>query len=145
LASLRAFGWVDTYTDRNDELLDESQKPVYLLAMVQQWLQTVLSWVVAVLATVLVTLATQLRSSAGFSSVALISLMTFSQYLSAIVISWTQLETSIGAVSRLKKFSEDVKSENLQGEHDEPPLHWPRHGAMEIERVSASYRYVIFS
>jgi ATP-binding cassette subfamily C (CFTR/MRP) protein 1 len=140
LASLRAFGWIDTYIDQNNGLLDESQRPVYLLAMVQQWLQAVLNWVVAVMATILVALATRLGSNAGITSVALISLMTFSQFLTAIVISWTQLETSIGAVSRLKKFSEDVKNENLTSENDEPPQDWPMHGALEIENVSASYR-----
>jgi ABC-type multidrug transport system fused ATPase/permease subunit len=107
--------------------------------MVQQWLQVVLNWTIAGLATVLVTLATQLKSSAGFTSVGIISLMTFSQNLTAIVINWTQLETSIGAVSRLKSFSEDVKSENLQGEKEEPHEMWPEHGAVEIQNVSASY------
>jgi len=108
--------------------------------MVQQWLQTVLNWVITVLATILVILATQLRSNAGFTSIGLISLMTFSQNLTAIVVNWTQLETSIGAVSRLKSFSEDVRSEDLPGEEDRPSDQWPEQGALEIKNVSASYR-----
>jgi ATP-binding cassette, subfamily C (CFTR/MRP), member 1 len=131
---------VSAYIERNDFLLDDSQRPIYLLAMVQEWLKGVLNWTIAVLATILVILATQLRGNAGFTSVGLISIMTFSQNLTAIVISWTQLETSIGAVSRLKSFSEDVKSEDLEGEDEEPPELWPEHGELEIKNVSASYR-----
>lgn len=111
--------------------------------MVQQWLQTVLHWTVTGLATVLIALATQLRSSAGFTSVGLISLMSIGNFLSAIIINWTALETSIGAVSRLKTFSEDVESEDLPGEDQQCPLLWPQNGALEIQSITASYRFVI--
>ena len=66
--------------------------------------------------------------------------MTIGEYLGAIIISWTSLETSIGAVSRLKRFSEDVKSEDFPGEDQECPLLWPDNGSLEIVNVSASYR-----
>jgi ATP-binding cassette subfamily C (CFTR/MRP) protein 1 len=108
--------------------------------MVQLWLQTVLQWTITGLATVLVALATQLRSSAGFTSIGLISLMSVGEYLSAIIVNWTSLETSIGAVSRLKSFGEDVKSEELPGEDQECPQFWPEHGALEIAHMSVSYR-----
>lgn len=108
--------------------------------MIQQWLQSVLHLVITLLATILIALATQLQSGAGFTSIGLISLMSIGEYLSAIIISWTSLETSIGAVSRLKSFSEGVKSEDLPGEDQECPQFWPRLGALEIVHVSASYR-----
>jgi hypothetical protein len=50
-----------------------------------------------------------------------------------------QLETSIGAVSRLKSFGEKVRSESLDGEDVKPPREWPLRGAIEISGVSASY------
>jgi ATP-binding cassette subfamily C (CFTR/MRP) protein 1 len=137
---MRAFGWTSAFIEKNDDLLNTSQNPAYLLAMIQMWLQSVLHWIIAILATVLVALATQLRSSAGFTSIGLISLMSIGEYLGAILISWTSLETSIGAVSRLKRFSEDVKGEDLPGEDQECPELWPKYGELEIVNVSASYR-----
>lgn len=107
--------------------------------MIQQWLNSVLHWVITVLATVLVALATQLRSSAGFTSIGLISLMSIGEYLSAIINQWTTLETSIGAVSRLKGFGDVVESENLSGEDQECPHLWPELGALEMANISASY------
>jgi ATP-binding cassette subfamily C (CFTR/MRP) protein 1 len=108
--------------------------------MIQQWLMMVLNLVVVAMSAILVTLATQLRTSSGFTGAGLISLMSFSEMLAAIVFSWTQMETSIGAVSRLKSFSETVKDENLEGETERPDEFWPRRGAIEIENVSATYR-----
>src|SRR4051812_28498827 len=108
--------------------------------MIQQWLTLTLNLTVAVVAVILVTLATQLRMSSGFTGVGLVSLMSFGEMLSSIVRSWTQLETSIGAVSRLKSFIETLKSENLLEETEMPPEEWPQKGAIEINGVSASYR-----
>lgn len=108
--------------------------------MIQQWLATVLNLTVAGVATILVALATQLRSSAGFTSVGLLSLMTFSLSLSQIVVMWTQVETSIGAVSRLRSFSENVQGED-EGDDDYEisGKNWPIRGAIELKHVSATY------
>jgi ATP-binding cassette subfamily C (CFTR/MRP) protein 1 len=59
--------------------------------------------------------------------------------LASIVRQWTQLETSLGAVSRLKSFNEIVQSEDLPGENNVPPEGWPSRGAIDIKDVSATY------
>lgn len=66
--------------------------------------------------------------------------MTFGDILNYIIRWYTQIETSIGAVSRLKKFSEEVKSESLEGEDVTPSKEWPLGGGIQITGVSASYR-----
>jgi ATP-binding cassette subfamily C (CFTR/MRP) protein 1 len=109
--------------------------------MVQQWLQTILNLGVATVATILVTLATQLHANSGFTGVGLIALMTFSGILGYFISSWTQLETSLGAVSRLLSFSEMVKGEDLGGETEKPDEEWPTKGGIEIDNVSATYGY----
>lgn len=108
--------------------------------MVQRWLGFALQTVVAVLAVVVVTLATQLRSSTGLTGASLVTLMTFGDILNYIIRWYTQIETSIGAVSRLKNFSRKVKPESLEGENTVPPKEWPLKGGIEICEVSASYR-----
>ena len=139
MTTFRAFGWVEDGIDLNNHLLDTSQRPTYLLAMVQRWLGFTLQMVVATLAVMVVVLATQVRSNTAMTGASLVSLMTFGDILKYIIRWWTQLETSIGAVSRLKSFGEKVKPESLDGEDVKPPREWPLGGAIEISGVSASY------
>lgn len=139
LTTLRAFAVLPPNLTINNHLLNSSQRPAYLLTMIQQWLTLVLNLVIAILATVLVTLITRLRANSSFTGVGLVSLLTFGEMLSSVVRSWTQLETSIGAVSRLKSFSENVESENLPEEVEMPAEEWPQYGRIEIDGVSARY------
>ncbi|KAF4629796.1 hypothetical protein G7Y89_g8347 [Cudoniella acicularis] len=139
VATFRAFGWVQEGIDTNNRLLDRSQRPTYLLAMVQRWLGFALQTVVAILAVSVVCLATQLRSSTALTGASLVTLMTFGDILNYIIRWYTQIETSIGAVSRLKKFSKEVKSESLEGEDITPSREWPLRGGIKITGVSASY------
>lgn len=107
--------------------------------MIQQWLNLVLDLVVMVMAAVLTTLAVRLHSNAGFAGASLVSLMSFGESLSGIVIFYTKLETSIGAIARLKAFNENVKPEDKDEEDIVPPQEWPQRGVVELKGVSASY------
>ncbi|KAI0843264.1 P-loop containing nucleoside triphosphate hydrolase protein [Hypoxylon sp. FL0890] len=139
ITTFRAFGWVQDGVELNNKHLDTSQRPAYLLAMIQRWLGFTLSMVVAVLAIVIVALATQLHSNKAFTGASLVTLMNFGSNLSFIVRTYTGLETSIGAIGRLKNFSEKVRSENLEEEDVVPPPEWPIRGSVRINGVSASY------
>ncbi|KAI8957592.1 P-loop containing nucleoside triphosphate hydrolase protein [Daldinia sp. FL1419] len=139
IATYRAFGWVDDGIKLNNIYLDASQRPAYILAMIQRWLGFVLQLVVTAMAFILVTLAVQLRSNGAFTGAALVALISFGSNLSFMVRTYTALETSIGAISRLKSFSERVRSESLEGEDIIPPLNWPVRGGIHIKGVSASY------
>jgi len=50
------------------------------------------------------------------------------------------LETSIGAVSRVKSFSQETDVEALPNESTPPPENWPLSGRIEFRNVSASYK-----
>lgn len=140
LATIRSFGWSDAHNEMNHRLVDSSQQPVYLLYMVQRWLQLALELMIAVTAIVLIAVAVQLRStSTGFIGVALINLMSISQELKMIVINWATLETSLGAIARTKTFSEKTANENLAGETDKPAASWPHTGRVQFNSISASY------
>ncbi|ESU15058.1 hypothetical protein FGSG_08308 [Fusarium graminearum PH-1] len=139
IATIRAFGWQQNDIVYNNQLLDTSQRPAYLLAMIQQWLASSLRLIVTGIAVILVALATQLRTNAGLTGASLISLLTFSEIMSDVIKSYTSLETSLGAVSRLRSFSETVATENMPGEDIEPPETWPQNGHVQIGKVSASY------
>ena len=108
--------------------------------MIQQWLNLVLDLVVMVMAVALTALAVRLHSNSGFIGASLVTLMNFGESLSGIVIFYTRLETSIGAISRLKTFNESVKPEDREEEDVAPPEQWPQSGVIELSGVSASYK-----
>ncbi|KAH9904926.1 P-loop containing nucleoside triphosphate hydrolase protein [Xylariomycetidae sp. FL2044] len=139
IVTLRAFGSVPDHRADNLQLLDTSQRPWYLLLMAQQWLTLVLNFIVMGIAVLLVALALKLRSNAGFTGASLITLMSFGENLSGIVMYWTKLETSIGAIGRLRTFNDTVKPEARAEEDIIPPEKWPEQGRIELKGVSASY------
>lgn len=139
IATIRAYDWQKQLIQKNDLLLDTSQRPAYLLAMIQEWLSLVMQLLVAALAVILFALATQLRASAGLTGASLLTLLGFGTTLFQLIRSYTQLETCIGAVNRLRTFSTTVKPEDQPGEDVVPPLSWPGEGRIEIQDVSASY------
>ncbi|KAK7744423.1 hypothetical protein SLS62_010147 [Diatrype stigma] len=140
LATIRSFGWSDEHNELNHRLVDSSQQPLYLLYMVQRWLQLALELMIAVTAIVLIAVAVQLQStSTEFIGVALVNLMSISQELKMIVINWATLETSLGAIARTKTFAEKTPNENHVGETDKPAASWPHTGRVQLNGVSASY------
>lgn len=121
--------------------MDVSQRPYYLLYCIQRWLTLVLNLLVSVMAVVVVSLAVKLNSTASGGSIglALNNVLGFTQSLTTLVTSWTQLETSLGSVARLKNFESSVDSENRPQEVIVPPPEWPSQGAIEFKNVTASY------
>lgn len=55
-----------------------------------------------------------------------------------VITMYTLLETSIGAVARLKSFSEKIKPEGDGSETLVSPAFWP-HGGIRLNNVSATY------
>ncbi|KAL1878148.1 hypothetical protein Daus18300_002064 [Diaporthe australafricana] len=140
ITTLRAFACTHQHIDRNHFLLDQSQRPAYLLAMIQRWLYCMLSLSVAVIATALVALITQIPGvSSGLSGASLTTLMVLSESLSDIVKFYAKLETSIGAVARLSTFSRETKKEKAQEGGRNPGEGWPRRGQVEMCNIWASY------
>jgi ATP-binding cassette subfamily C (CFTR/MRP) protein 1 len=130
LATIRAYGWQDAL-----------QKPFYLLACIQKWLALVLNMLTGVLAIIVVILAVTLRdtTTGGEAGVALVNVISMNQALAILIISWTGLETAIGAVSRVRSFSSDTPSE-LRYDVEEIDLRkWPSSGNICFKNVSASY------
>ncbi|OAA71991.1 ABC transporter [Akanthomyces lecanii RCEF 1005] len=138
--TIRAYGWEGVHVEKLERLLADCQKPFYLLLCIQRWLGLVLGLVVGVLAVLLTTVAVTVRgstASAGFVGVALVNMMSLSQTLVGLIEQWTNLETSLGAVSRIKSFSEETPQEvepegRLEAE-------WPGNGAVLFDNWTAGY------
>ncbi|KAF5977483.1 multidrug resistance-associated 1 [Fusarium coicis] len=141
LATIRAFGWRDAVIQANHSLVDRSQRPFYLLMIVQRWLVLVLDLTTTALALLLVGLVVRLRGQVdvGLTGVSLVQLVSLSETVNLLIQFWTSIETSIGAVARIKQFAEETGEENLPGETHQPPAQWPDKGAIQINNLTASY------
>jgi len=159
LVTLRAFGWQEKYKDTNIKYVDYSQRPYYLLYCIQRWLNLVLDLIVAAMGILVVALALNLRKSAspGLLGIALNNILGKSQFpnrheryltcfqafttsLQPLVTGWTLLETSLGAVARLRNFETETEQENKPNEDVEPPSDWPQHGEIVFRNLTVGYR-----
>lgn len=110
--------------------------------MIQRWLTLVLDLIAMVLAVFVVSVAVKLRDTAspGFTGVALVNIVTFATSLKYLIQVWTEMETSIGAISRTKTFAAETGNENLPNEVNAPPENWPMNGQIELEHLFISYK-----
>ncbi|KAL2851083.1 P-loop containing nucleoside triphosphate hydrolase protein [Aspergillus pseudoustus] len=141
LSTVRAFSWGPRFIERYLDLLDASQRPFYLLFCIQRWLCLVLDLMTVALVTVMMVLVVKLRQqlSPQFVALAFVQIMSFGQSLAHVIQDWTQLETSLGAVARVKTFCSDTASESRPSETGTVPENWPTHGHVTIENLVASY------
>lgn len=137
ITTLRVFGFVPGDMQKN--LIEASQRPAYLLLIIQEWLNLVLNVIVMIMAVLLTTLAVRLHTKSGLAGASLYSLLTLGENLSGIVIYWTKLETLLGAIARLKTLIEVIIPEDTDDEDIVPSQQWPLNGAVALKGVSASY------
>ena len=144
LSTIRSFGWAAANLATSLNFLDVSQRPFYLLFCVQQWLELVLDLFVAGLAVLFVGIAVSVTnvSSAGAIGLALLNLLSMSESLANVLFNWTQLETSLGAIARLRDIERDTPKEAQATETLVPEASWPAHGRVVFDKICASYRLV---
>nr|CAE76208.1 related to multidrug resistance protein [Neurospora crassa] len=155
IETIRAFGWRTEAAIENIHVVDISQRPFYLLLCLQRWLNVVLDLLVAGVAVGTIFLAVSLKGTVtgGQIGVALSVIIAANATLLSLVQSWTNLEISLGAISRLKRVEEDTPQEpvsvpcpgHTSPNHrpftgwPSPDLHDNTPGLVRFEGVSASY------
>ena len=141
LATIQVFAWQKRLQNSTYALLDLSQRPFYLLFCIQLWVNLVLNLIVAGLAVVLVALIVNLteKTNAGFVGVALVTIMNFNMSLTNLIKYWTMLETSMGAIARIKCFVRDVQAEIEPATPATLDACWPDQGRIEISELTVSY------
>ncbi|KAH6657974.1 putative ABC multidrug transporter [Truncatella angustata] len=138
---IRAFSWRSEILSESFRLVDSSQKPYYYMFCIQRWLTLVLELNVMVVAVVLVTLALTVphTSSASAIGLAMLNVITFGSGMANVIGTWTRMETSLGAIARLRSFLEETPAEEDPGNEPELPKGWPLHGKIKLEGVCARY------
>ncbi|GJD02569.1 ABC transporter [Colletotrichum higginsianum] len=142
LVTVRAMDRTAECQAENLARLDLSQRAFYAMGSLQRWLLLVLNLTVAGLAVLLVGLAVALRDAIdpGLLGVALVSVMGFGQLLTELLNNWVTLETSLGAVARIREFEAETPSEqDRDGDIPVAVEEWPDKGKIDIRNVSAAY------
>jgi ABC-type multidrug transport system fused ATPase/permease subunit len=154
LATIRAFSWSDKSYQQHLERLDNSQRPFYLLYSIQRWLMLVLELTVAGICVLLVGLSVAIRDriDPGLLGVALSNVTTFSTTITQVIVYWTDLETSLGAITRIREFTGSTPQEEQpsssssedDSQHNDkspaaPATNWPSRGAIAISGLRACY------
>ncbi|KAE8342586.1 hypothetical protein BDV24DRAFT_173847 [Aspergillus arachidicola] len=143
IATIRAFSWTDACTAKMISVLDMAQKPYYLLLCIQNWLALVLNLIAAVLTVALVGAAFALRSriNPGLLGVALVMMMDLGQTLSELIQNWTLLETSLGAIARIRDFANQTPTEepDVTSQLEVPSPDWPIFGEVKFMGAEIAY------
>lgn len=141
---IRTLGWETTAVKESFELLDYAQIPFYYMYSIQRWLQLVLDLTCTVFTVVMVTIALNWPKTTSQPSLGLALLGSI--YLSGIaqraILDWTNLETSLGCIMRLKTFINDTPKEEDDEDAKEGPNNWPSAGLVTFQHVGATYRCV---
>jgi ATP-binding cassette subfamily C (CFTR/MRP) protein 1 len=61
-----------------------------------------------------------------------------------VLQSWTQLESSLGAVSRIRTLGETLLHQDKESEDSEQSPEWLDKGAIEFQEIFAAYKYALF-
>lgn len=141
-ATVRAFRWHRSSNAKLISLLNISQRPVYMLYCIQQCLGFFLNLLVAVLAVILVATVVFLRDkfNPGDVGVVLVMVMTFNSSLMQLIRFWTMMDTSIGAVVRVKSYVATTEPEEaVSSQQDQLPVSWPTNGAIRISDLAAAH------
>ncbi|ORY66313.1 putative ABC transporter [Pseudomassariella vexata] len=139
--TIRSFDWRREVVRKNVACVSNAQRPEFLLLSLQRWLNLVFDLVAAILAVSVIALAVAWHgsTSSGQIGLALNILLVTNTTLLRLVESWTTLEVSLGAISRLKMLEEGTPSEHFPTETLSPPENWPLKGQVRLTRINAYY------
>lgn len=139
-ATIRAFGWQSEFQKNSYRHIDTSQNPKYVQSCIQALLNLVLGLAMAILAVILISIVVTLhhKFSASSVGVSLIMLIGFNEVLARLIETWTQMESSVGAVARVRRFVAETPAEQTVGKKH-PPKNWPNAGRLTLSGLVASY------
>lgn len=142
LQHIRAFNWQAAFLENGLQRLNVSQKPYYLMFCIQRWLTLVLDIFVAIIAIVLITFVVKITSSSSATAIglALTNLVGYGESLAQLIQYWANLETSLGAIARLRTYVSETPTEKDSEQPTHPPESWPGAGKIEIRGLTAKYK-----
>lgn len=141
LEHIRSYRRDEKLVRQSLELLNDSQKAYYHMITIQRWLTFVLDVLGVVMVAILMSVALVVVDSTSQAALGLsmINLTAFAILNKQVIEGWTKMETSLGAVKRLKDFELNTPCEEDGPNTRDPPPDWPAQGRIEFKNVSAYY------
>ncbi|KAK2609212.1 hypothetical protein QQS21_002294 [Conoideocrella luteorostrata] len=141
LMHIRSYGWGTKFLADSRVLLDRSQRPFYSMYCIQRWLGLVLDLCVLGVATILVSVAVCIRHSTSPSALglAMLNIIQFGDTLGSLLAQWINLETSLGAIARIREFTQNTPFEPETVTNDSLPSTCLRPGSIQLTNVSSTY------
>jgi ATP-binding cassette subfamily C (CFTR/MRP) protein 1 len=89
-------------------------------------------------------LAIYLRTSisAGLVGLAIVQVMTLTELMNDLIAQWTEMEASLGAITRISRFTKETPREVSSHQTESVSGNWPSSGSVILENVCASYEYI---
>ncbi|DBA04380.1 TPA: hypothetical protein N0F65_002142 [Lagenidium giganteum] len=144
LATIRAYGAEQLFSQRNEELLDRNQRAYFLNFAVNCWLTLRLEFAGTLIASFAALSAVLARGSspafAGLAGVSLSYAFSVTQSLSWSVRMVSQLQTQMVSVERIKNYSEMDTEASLTSVGRLPAGEWPTAGEIVFRGVNLRYR-----
>jgi ABC-type multidrug transport system fused ATPase/permease subunit len=108
---------------------------------VQSWLQLVLNLIVAGITILVlgVAIGIERKVKPAAIGVTFLNATTLGETLTQFIVSWTSLETSLGAIARISSFVKTTPREKEPAVPEDVSHDWPSRGGIEFKNVWASY------
>lgn len=141
VSTVQAYGWESQYQKTGMELMDNTMRPNYTLRSIQNWLEMAMNLFVSGACILLVTICVLAPSSTteGGVALALTNVTLLGNSLAWFIQSYTQTETALGSVERVRSFEQQTPKETPPVNPRDVPDVWPSKGALSFKSVVASY------
>jgi ABC-type multidrug transport system fused ATPase/permease subunit len=143
LETIRALGAQEQFINDAYRALDHSQKPFYYMFAIQRWLLLSLELLALIVSVSLVALAvySSKATSPEAFGLGLLRALQMNTLLTGLVEHWTNLETALGAVSRLRSAINGTPAEKTDTNDEilQLPNKWPQRGEIALDNVTARY------
>ncbi|KAI8802479.1 P-loop containing nucleoside triphosphate hydrolase protein [Cladochytrium replicatum] len=141
VATIRAYGEIDRFMSKTDVLVDDQNRPAYLLLVGQRWLGLRLETIGNILVFCISLFAAGERNviSASLMGLALSYSLQTSQLLQMCVRQFVEAEVQLNAVERLNYYANDLSIEDPSDRKPDRYDSWPLNGNLQIQHLSMRY------
>ncbi|OAA42906.1 ABC transporter, transmembrane domain, type 1 [Beauveria brongniartii RCEF 3172] len=140
LLHIRTLHWSEAQLQRNLIFVDDSQKPYYQMFCAQRWLVLVLDLTITAVAVIIVSVALNVKNSSSPAAIGLayLIMINFGTTVAGLIQRFTEMEISLGSISRTRAFVENTPREQ-EPKRFKVPDNWPDKGKVEFRNVTAKY------
>ncbi|KAJ3017801.1 ATP-binding cassette sub- C member 8 [Thoreauomyces humboldtii] len=137
VATIRMYGWVDAFVDRQEDLTDLSHTALLLTWSARWWFYSRIAVLSSLVVLVVLTLAGAGLLSDAVSGLMLVSAISISANISNTMDHLSRIEVNFNAVERLDYYRH-LPSEQARGTVS-VPAEWPSRGAIAISNLTLAY------